>query len=252
MAHIVQVTGFGHLSLSEYRTRPRSERKVPPSIPIINHSDGSSTPAESDASTALRLENRKTLYKQSYVRLDHVYNISFDLLRSYSNDMNGRAYQWRLDEVSYHRLANLLHLKPETYQPTSNLSETEAMRPQLLADQGVIPDHEPSARFQQSVDVAGVPSLVSASAAPNNFCTDHIPPMANQQQGLGVSDLCSQTSFSHSDANYGTIRGLPTPVIHTSRRQRDFPSLAMIILTIFWLLMIYTGWWIYRTLSKSG
>ena len=202
---------------------------------------------------ALQLENQKTMFKQSYVRLDHVYDAPFSVLRSYSP--NGRAYHWRLDINSYCRLAALLALEPEVYPPTNNLWETATTRLQQLANPTLVQDQGPGLSFQHSVATERIPSPAPTSAAPSDVLTEYIPPTASQQQRPRTPDIWSQTDESRDSTmypNYGPIRQLPMPTTYTPRRQGGCCSFATMFSFVFGLPMIYAGWRIYRAFSQSG
>jgi hypothetical protein len=249
----IQVTSFWQLPLSEYRAQRTSKRKLFSSIPIINNLEDNASSAEQDVLSALQLENQKTMFKQSYVRLDHIYEARLSMLRSYSP--NRRAYHWRLDMTSYCRLATLLGLEPEIYPSTSNLWETATARLQQLANPKAIPDEVVSPTAHRIVAPSTVPSFSPSTAAPEELRTSYIPPRANQQQSTTVPRYLPrtrQTRYPNSFAHYCTTRQLPTPTTYTPRRQAGCYSFTMMISLVFGLITFYGAWQAYLKFSQSG
>lgn len=69
--------------------------------------------------------------KQSYVRLDHTYEVPLSMLTQYSG---GRAYITRLSEASYITLIEKLGLEPEIFEITATLSKTTKQRLSALTN----------------------------------------------------------------------------------------------------------------------
>jgi hypothetical protein len=80
----------------------------------------------------LRLEHAGNMYKQSYVRLKHTYQVEISKLRTFAKKC--RAYKLRLDEKSYGILMGELGLVKETWEDTNTLYETKSRRLRVLAN----------------------------------------------------------------------------------------------------------------------
>jgi len=133
---VANTTSFGSTPLSKYNTK---RQYLEPSLPI-------SQPGNDDAETArlhnhtkqLHLENKKSMHKQSYVRLKHVYRVEVSTLRTFvkkrPSEKVCRAYKIRLDEESYGVLMQGLGLEKETWEDTRTLYETSPRRLRALAN----------------------------------------------------------------------------------------------------------------------
>jgi hypothetical protein len=86
------------------------------------------------ATKSLALENG-SLRKQSYVRLDHTYQIPLPMLAQYSW-RRCRAYKIRISKSSYTTLMEELGLVPEVFEETNTLYETADRRLSDLAGAG--------------------------------------------------------------------------------------------------------------------
>ncbi|KAK0106866.1 hypothetical protein ONS95_003588 [Cadophora gregata] len=122
------VTTFSDTTLSKYVSK--RQYKVS-SIPIY---DAEATPIPSELGSnliQLRMEEGR-LKKQSYVRLQHTYQVPLSMLRQYTF-RNSRAFRQRLSEDSYKTLMGLLARTPEKYDVTKTLLETKDRRLLALA-----------------------------------------------------------------------------------------------------------------------
>ncbi|PMD43867.1 hypothetical protein L207DRAFT_562965 [Hyaloscypha variabilis F] len=123
-------TSFDDTPLQLYRERRLRKPRYQESIPILD-STSSSFEANSQIVKHLVLEKGR-LRKQSYVRLDHTYEVPVSMLTQYHKG-RCRAYKMRLPEASYHKLMEEFALVPEAFEDTDTLFETAASRLAALA-----------------------------------------------------------------------------------------------------------------------
>lgn len=81
----------------------------------------------------LHLDKGRRLSKQSYVRLDHSYEVSVTVLRQYAY-REARAHQMRLTKLSYATLMEELDMEPEAYLKTKDLRRTAGQRLRALVN----------------------------------------------------------------------------------------------------------------------
>jgi hypothetical protein len=209
------VTTFRGVTLSQYATLKQSLRS---SIPIVDTASVSDSPY-------LHLENQRRLRKQSYVRLDNVYETNISNLRSYS-DIEFPAYHWRLDENSYHKLMGLLFLKVQDYPPTDSLRSIKKIR---------------NARI--TISAPGR----TATQDPENV---YIPHRASQETVPRLPGHSIQTYETHHSPpyiGYDSIVQLPPPTPYRTQRRQNSTSCSISSIIIFfvcllWLFFFYAVW----------
>lgn len=153
----------------------------------------------------LTLEKGRNLYKQSYIKTDHLYMIPVDALRSYGfQHRECRAYKLRLDVHSYTTLMKDLEVPPSSYVETNTLFETAAVRLAVLAgsSQSAI---VPTPRVQTPVRQPAYPSteshldhsrISSAHAVPTpSTYSSHYP---SQPPVYQSSPVVRQEAYIHS------------------------------------------------------
>lgn len=120
----LKLTTFRDESMAKYLTTPH-HRKI--SLPILDPE----APAVPSL-IQLSLENGKKLKKQSYIRLQHTYEIPVSMLRQYAYK-KCLAYKMRLSLESYGVLMEKFGLSPEVFELTKTLFETKDSRLNALA-----------------------------------------------------------------------------------------------------------------------
>jgi len=185
--------------------------------------------------TVLRLEEGRKLHKQSYIRLEHTYEIAVSRLRQYGFS-SCRAYKIRLMEKSYKILMLELGMVPRVYHKTNTLYETADRRLAALArstggSSFVVPDPRPlptadertaiytiSRTSQASAHTAPTPyvahpygTIPRAALSPVPVAAPHIPRVYSSQNynPQPVPVYVSSTHASHS-SHY-------TPESHSQR-----------------------------------
>ena len=88
-------------------------------------------PYYSNRKTELHLESG-TMYKQSYVVLEHIYEVPASQLRSFSFRSGSRAYDHRLCEKSYKRFMSSLGLELAVWATTIDLKHGAANSQETL------------------------------------------------------------------------------------------------------------------------
>ncbi|KAH8684253.1 hypothetical protein BGZ60DRAFT_547726 [Tricladium varicosporioides] len=124
------VTSFTDIKLPDYLRQRQYRIHLQQSLPIYDPEGADITSLGLPCPTQLHLERGQKLRKQSYVGLQHSYDVPLDVLRSYSKFP---AYKHRLEEESYKVLMRELKMTPETYPETSKLCETVDARLTALA-----------------------------------------------------------------------------------------------------------------------
>ncbi|PMD55474.1 uncharacterized protein K444DRAFT_491821, partial [Hyaloscypha bicolor E] len=126
---IACATTFTNTSLDVYRAQRLRKPHYRASLPIL---DATSKSTKDDPGTVQNLVLEKgNMRKQSYVRLDHTYEVPLSMLTQYSG---GRAYITRLSEASYITLIEKLGLEPEIFEITATLSKTTKQRLSALTN----------------------------------------------------------------------------------------------------------------------
>jgi len=130
---MLQATSFGSTPLPIYQERRLRKPDYHGSIPIL---DSTSSTFHDDSRNFKHLVLEKgELRKQSYVRLNHTYEVPVDMLTQFQKG-RCRAYKLRLSPESYNMLIGEFGLMPQTYEETNTLFETEARRLAALANFG--------------------------------------------------------------------------------------------------------------------
>ena len=128
---VLQATSFDDTTLSIYQERRLRDLRCQESIQIL---DSTSSTFQDDSRHLKHLVlEKRNLRKQSYIRLDHTYEVAVDMLTQYYKH-EFRAYKLRLSEESYSLLMKDFGLVPEFYEETNTLFETEARRLAALAN----------------------------------------------------------------------------------------------------------------------
>lgn len=110
------------------------------SIPIVtteNIGTGMLGQPSSTNRSCLVLE-RGILRKQSYVRLLHVYEVPFSMLRTYAFGPHAKTYKPRISQISYDVLISALDIEAEIYEPSNTLFETSSTRLKKLAQSQIL------------------------------------------------------------------------------------------------------------------
>lgn len=131
----MKITTFGDTSLSTYLTKRARNRYYQSSIPIYHPKIEIVFPSSVESVEPLRLESG-TLRKQSYVKLQHTFDIPSSTLCLYSWNRRDRAYNLRLTEISYDLLMDKFGLSAEPYVATARLPRTRESRLAQLARAG--------------------------------------------------------------------------------------------------------------------
>jgi hypothetical protein len=115
------------------KTRPRKknlQRSIPIKDPeVIKY-------IELDGITSLeelQLEKKNRLLKQSYVRLDHTFEVPASMMRQYGY-RKSPAYKMRLTDSSYATLIEKLNMTAQDYQSTETLRRIGQKRISALAN----------------------------------------------------------------------------------------------------------------------
>jgi hypothetical protein len=263
------------VTLSQYETTKESLR---PSIAIVD----TVNPGNSQY---LHLENKTRLRKQSYVRLENVYETSISNLRSYVPDIDLPAYYLRLEMESYQKLMSLLSLDAQDYQATDMLKSARKAR-----NNASIPIRAPSFTKTQSAPGPDVPSYVPSPIAaqdlhnpPRLMCAPgpiatrnlseilgetHNPdqpvrPPQFRQNGVGPASQPYGDMFVDLEiraplelppppcVTYGTTMQLPQPALYRTERRRsscstEFAAAVLFCFFVLWLFVAYAGWLIWR------
>ena len=127
---ISQATTFSDTPLPLYIERQRRRPHYRASIPILDST--STTFTVLGVMKTLVLE-KSGLKKQSYVRLQHTYEVPVSMLTQYSK-RRCRAYKIRLLKASYTMLMEEMGLVPEFFEETDTLFETRDRRLVTLAN----------------------------------------------------------------------------------------------------------------------
>jgi hypothetical protein len=263
------------VTLSQYETTKESLR---PSIAIVN----TVNPGNSQY---LHLENKTRLRKQSYVRLESVYETSISNLRSYVPDIDLPAYHLRLEKESYQTLMSLLSLDAQDYPATDMLKSARKTRnnasipiraPAFTKTQSApspdVQPYVPSPIATQDVHNPPKPMCALGPTATRNlselldethdpdqpvrtsqFCQNRAGP-ASQPYGNMFVDLEIQAPPGlppPSSVAYGTTIQLPHPALHRAERRRsscpsEFTVAVLFGFFVLWLFLAYAGWLIWR------
>ncbi|KAE9377631.1 hypothetical protein N431DRAFT_500434 [Stipitochalara longipes BDJ] len=232
-------TSFNDTPLSFYREQRRRRPHHRESIPILD-SNSSSFEIDSQTIKHLVLEKGK-LRKQSYVRLDHTYEVSVSRLTQYHKG-RCRAYKMRLSEESYFKLTEELGLIPGIYEETDTLFETEARRLAALGDSAQLSQN--ATLLRQTIDnapkigflvyqspVYQPPVYQSSSARPSQ----PTPPIARY----------GSTSFTPSH-RYIPSRCPDTPPYSNSSESSDPDSSSFLLVCILGVAAVGSFvWWRY-------
>jgi hypothetical protein len=202
------------------------------------------------------------------VRLDNVYETNISSLRSYDPNIELPAYNWRLDENSYHKLMTLLSLEAHNYPSTDSLRSVRkthnASIPICAAGPTATEDLRnaylppiPGPTAPQNLLNARVPTCApvrAASSAPQFHQNSAVP--ARQLYGDVSADLAIQnlqTQRSPPNVNYSTTMELPPPTPHRNQRRESYwcclckSAMAFLFcLCLVWLLVGSVGWLIRR------
>ena len=136
-ADIWKVTTFDNTSLQKYLEKRRRSKYHQESIPIRDPAGALLETEIIESTEYLNIENG-SLYKQSYVKLQHTYEIPSSTLCQY-NYRARRAYSLRLQHSSYELLMTKLDLEAQTFLATSQIQSTRESRLNLLAGIPAIP-----------------------------------------------------------------------------------------------------------------
>lgn len=121
------MTTFNGKDLDTYLAERTRRHHLQSSIPIYRPD---LAPA-SDGAPHLYLE-KDTMYKQSYVRVKHIYQIDASKLYTFSGKRS-RPYELRLCEPSYVTLVHQFGLELENWHDTDTISQTATDRLNVLA-----------------------------------------------------------------------------------------------------------------------
>lgn len=207
--------------------------------------------------------------KQSYVRLNNVYETNISSLRAYDPNIELPAYNWRLDEKSYYKLMSVLLLEAQDYPSTKSIRS--AVKPHNT----VIPICAPGPTTTQNLRNARVTIYTSGPIANQDPRNERIPTCApvretssgpqfhqnpaipaRQHYGNVLADRAIQqlqTQRSPPYVSYGTTMELPLPTPHRIRRRESYSyclcesAIAFLFcLCLCWLLVGFAWWLIWR------
>jgi hypothetical protein len=263
------------VTLSQYETTKESLR---PSIAIVD----TVNPGNSQY---LQLENKTRLRKQSYVRLENVYETSISNLQSYVPNIDLPAYHLRLEKESYQKLMSLLSLDAQDYPATDILKSARKTRnnasipiraPACTKTQSApspnVRPHVPSPIATQDLHNPLKPMYALGPTATRNLSElldeTHDPDQpvrtfqfrqnragpASQPYGDTFVDLEIQAPLGFPPppcVTHDTTMQLPQPALYRTERLRSScsrVSAAAVLFCFFvlWLFMAYAGWLIWR------
>ncbi len=229
------------------------------------------------------------LRKQSYVRLDNVYETNISNLRSYNNNpvIELPAYNWRLDETSYHKLMSLLHLKANEYPPTDNFESVRKTHnvsipiyspvptttqnlqsaritiyahgppptqdPQNLRVSTCVPDPKATPNLQKARVAKYTP--VRESFEPPRFASNSTGTVRQHYDDALANPAIQRLQACHSSpyGAYGSTMQLPLPATYSIERRRSWGSCdlarALVFGLLLWLVVAYAGWLIWHMLG---
>lgn len=263
------------MTLSQYEITKESLR---PSIAIVDT-------VNQGNSQYLHLENKTRLRKQSYVRLENVYETSISNLRSYVPEIDLPAYHLRLEKESYQKLMSLLSLDAQDYPATDTLKSARKIR-----NNASIPIRAPAFTKTQSAPSPDVRPYVPSPIATQDLQNPPKPMSApGPTASRNLSELLNEThnpdqpvrtpQFRQNRAGpasqpygdlfvdleiqsppglpppssvaYGTTMQLPHPALHRPERRRSscsnkFTGAVVFGFFVLWLLVAYAGWLIWR------
>jgi hypothetical protein len=210
------------------------------------------------------------LRKQSYVRLDNVYETNLFSLRSYDPKIDLPAHHWRLDEKSYQKLMSLLLLEPQDYP------STDSVKPLRKSHATRIPICAPSPTTTQNPQNASIPIRAPGPRATQDLGSAHLPhtpgPITTQHLQNAYSPQRAspglvrtapslriqthQMQYSPLYAEYGSTMQLPPPAQHSIRQRESYgyclgkSAMAILFcLCLCWLLVACVWWLIWRRFS---
>ena len=203
----------------------------------------------SDGTTELYLENG-TMNKQSYVVLEHIFQIPALQLRSCSFRSGSCAYDSRLCEQSYTLLMGRFGLEPEHWVRTMLLPFSTANSPKTLRRQ-----YQPRTFGNRNV-LATQPLAQYQPVAATNLVfsspyryTEQSPLLTNNAPSR-VPGLYRQQSLSrvlHSDTyskyrRFGQRKPVPPPE-HISEHSISFGLIVVLAVVSIVLAVIFIFWW---------
>jgi hypothetical protein len=186
------------------------------------------------------------LRKQSYVRLDNVYETNISSLRSYNLEIELPAYHWRLDEKSYHKLMSLLLLEAQDYPPTDSVKSIRKAR------NARIPICAPGPTVAQNLRNTRIPICALGTTATQDQGNAYTPHRLSSEPVLKMPAPRIRThQIHHSPAyvNYGSIMQLPPPTTHTQRHHqsswssRSIMTFFVCLLCLLFFYVVYRLWY---------
>ncbi|KUJ06540.1 uncharacterized protein LY89DRAFT_790408 [Mollisia scopiformis] len=139
---VAWVTSHGHASLASYVKNYEQSSSMQRSIPIEHYEDANCV-------QILRLLRGK-LNKQSYVMVDHAFEIPVSMLRSYVSCV-GKARAFRLQESSYITLMQSFGMAAQDYRPQPYRHFQSFASPPLAI--GEQEDDKPHIRYALSINI---------------------------------------------------------------------------------------------------
>jgi hypothetical protein len=173
----------------------------------------------------LRLEEGRKLHKQSYIRLEHTYEIPVSRLRQYGFS-SCRAYNIRLMEKSYKILMLELGMVPRFYHKTNTLYETADRRLAALArstggSSFAVPDLNPLSTADERTAIYTINRTSPAPA--HTASTPHIAPTYGTAPHAAPSPV--PVAASHIPLVYSSQNYHPQPVpVYVSSAHASYSS----------------------------
>jgi hypothetical protein len=175
--------------------------------------------------TVLRLEEGRKLHKQSYIRLEHTYEIPVSRLRQYGFS-SCRAYKIRLTEKSYKILMLELGMVPRVYHKTNTLYETADRRLAALARSTgglsfVVPDPKPLSTADERTAIYTISR--TSQAPPHAAPAPHIARTNGTTPHAALSPV--PVAAPHIPRVYSSQSYNPQPVpVHVSTAHASYSS----------------------------
>ncbi|KAH6662055.1 hypothetical protein B0J14DRAFT_707881 [Halenospora varia] len=257
------VTSFTETKLHDYLRQRHFKTHLQQFLPIRDPEGADITSFGLPYPPQLHLERGRKLHKQSYVGLQHSYNVPLGILRGFSTRC--RAYKLRLEEESYKVLMRELGMAPETYPETNTLFETGDARLTALArpmgrlnhvfvnprpatgitqnaphyTPSFAPYTAPASHAPSSPHYGATPQTANVTYSPSHWGTVHAPTATNQPSRPPIR--YNSTTQHHPQCRNWSCSGC------ASHAEPDGSDVGFSVLCI--IAFVAIGFWVWR---KSG
>jgi len=220
------VTTFGDTSLSKYRKKRLRTPHFQLSIPICDPKNETIEEGPTEVVEKLYVENG-ALRKQSYVKIQHTYEVPSSTLCTYSfGRRRDRAYNLRLTQLSYNLLMEKLGVSAEQYVATGQMSSTRESRLSALA--------RPLGRTSRTRTEPVMPARHS-----------YIPPYYNPYPSSYGTVLSPPASYPSRVQPPGYSSGYRLPYDSSSNDNNDSNDVISTIVTVAGCIGL--GWILWKT-----